>query len=72
MIPQPYTEGKALEMLQGLAPYYEMGSKSPRDNIATPAGGEAWEEMNMWFVDPEDDWYLGPEVQDFWMQEAAK
>ena len=72
VIPQPYTEGKALEMLQGLAPYYEMGSKSPRDNIATPAGGEAWEEMNMWFVDPEDDWYLGPEVQDFWMQEAAK
>ncbi len=71
-IPEPYTEGKALEMLQGLAPYYEMGSKSPRDNISIPAGGEAWDEMDMWFVDPEDDWYLGPEVQDFWMQEAAK
>ncbi len=71
-IPEPYTEGKALELLQGLAPYYEVGSKSPRDNIATPKGGEAWDEMNMWTVDPEDDWYLGPVVQDFWMQQSAK
>ena len=72
VIPEPYTEGKALELLQGLAPYYETGSKSPRTNIATPNGGEAWDTMNMWFIDPEDDWYLGPEVQDFWMQESSK
>ncbi len=72
VIPEPYTEGKALELLQGLASYYELGSKSPRTNVAIPAGGEAWDEMNMWFVDPEDDWYLGPQVQDFWMQESAK
>jgi len=71
-IPEPYTEGKGLEWLQGLAPYYEVGSKSPRSNVATPKGGEAWDEMNMWVVDPEDDWFLGPEVQDFWMQESAK
>ncbi|MDC7244282.1 MAG: ABC transporter substrate-binding protein [Sphaerochaetaceae bacterium] len=71
-IPEPYTEGEALELLQGLAPYYETGSKSPRSNIATPNGGEAWDQMNMWLVNPEDDWYLGPEVQDFWMQESSK
>ncbi|NCB02963.1 MAG: ABC transporter substrate-binding protein [Spirochaetia bacterium] len=71
-IPEPYTEGKALELLQGLAPYYELGSKSPRVNVADPAGSEAWNEMNMIVVDPEDDWFLGPEVQDFWMQQSAK
>lgn len=71
-IPEPYTEGRALELLQGLAPYYETGTRSPRVNVAIPKGGEAWDEMNLWNVDAEDDWFLSPEVQDFWMQESAK
>ncbi len=72
VIKKPYTEGKALETLQGLAPYYEIGSVSPRNDVPLPEGGEAWNEMNMWVVDPEYMWFDAPKVQDFWIRESAK
>lgn len=72
VIEKPFTEGKSLEILQGLAPYYEIGSVSPRDDVPLPEGGEAWNEMNMWVVDPEYMWYDAPQVQDFWIKESAR
>ena len=72
VIEKPFTEGKSLEILQGLAPYYEIGSVSPRDDVPLPEGGEAWNEMNMWVVDPEYMWYDAPKVQDFWIKESAR
>ncbi|HHO55350.1 MAG TPA: ABC transporter substrate-binding protein [Trueperaceae bacterium] len=72
VIEKPYTEGAALETLQGLAPYYEIGSVSPRLDVPLPQGGEAWNEMNMWVVDPEYMWFDAPKVQDFWIRESAR
>ena len=42
VIEPPYTEGKSAEILQGLAPYYEPGSMSPRNDVPLPKGGELW------------------------------
>jgi iron(III) transport system substrate-binding protein len=67
----PYTEGRSLELLQGVAPYYQAGERSPRDDVPPPPGGEIWFELDAWSVDPEFMWYDGPKVQDFWVQEAA-
>ena len=72
VIKKPFTEGKSLEILQGLAPYYEIGSVSPRNDVPLPEGGEAWNNMNMWVVDPEYMWYEAPKVQDFWIKESGK
>ncbi len=72
VIEKPYTEGKSAELLQGLAPYYEPGSKSPRDTVPLAEGGELWYELKAWYVDPEFMWYEGPKVQDFWIQEAGE
>jgi iron(III) transport system substrate-binding protein len=68
----PYTEGRSLELLQGMAPYYQAGERSPRDDVPPPPGGEIWFDLKAWSVDPEFMWYEGPKVQDFWVQEAAE
>ena len=67
----PYKEGKSGELLQGLSYYYEPGSKSPRDNVPLPKGGEAWPNMKAWTVDPMFMWKEGPKVRDFWIQESS-
>jgi iron(III) transport system substrate-binding protein len=67
----PYDEGESAKMLQGLAPYYEPGSRSPRDTVPLAPGGEAWFDLDSWTVDPDFMWYEGLKVQDFWTQEAG-
>ncbi len=71
VINPPYTEGKSSELLQGLAPYYEPGSKSPRTTVPLAKGGEQWYDLKSWTVDPDFMWYEGLKVQDFWIQEAG-
>lgn len=68
----PYNEGRSLELLQGLIPYYQAGERSPRDDVPPPPGGEIWFDLNAWSVNPEFMWYDGPNVQDFWVQEAGE
>ncbi len=72
VINPPYTKGKAAELLEGLAPYYDPGSASPRVDVPKPKGGEIWDELKGWDVDPDFMWYNAPKFQDFWTQEAAK
>lgn len=72
VLKQPYTEGKSAELLEGLAPYYEAGSSSPRTDVPQPKGGEIWDELKGWNVDPDFMWFNGPKLQDFWTKEAAK
>lgn len=67
----PYDEGESAQMLQGLAPYYEPGSRSPRDTVPLAPGGEAWFDLESWTVDPDFMWYEGLKVQDFWTQEVG-
>ena len=68
----PYTKGKSAELLQGLAPYYEPGSMSPRNDVPLPKGGELWGSLKSWTVDPDFMWNEGPKVQDFWIQESSR
>jgi len=68
---KPYKEGRSAELLQGLLPYFEPGSKSPRSDVPFPAGGEAWDAMEAWTVDPDFMFNEGPRVRDFWIQESA-
>ncbi|NOY08411.1 MAG: ABC transporter substrate-binding protein [Spirochaetes bacterium] len=72
VIEPPYTKGKSAELLQGLAPYYDPGSASPRADVPKPRGGEIWDELKGWDVDPDFMWYEAPKLQDFWTQQAAK
>ncbi len=71
VIEKPYTEGKSAELLQGLAPYYEAGSMSPRADVPLPKGGELWGQLKSWTTDPDFMWFEGPKVQDFWIQESS-
>ena len=68
---KPYKEGRSAELLQGLLPYFEPGSKSPRDDVPFPEGGDAWNAMEAWTVDPDFMFNEGPKVRDFWIQESA-
>ena len=68
---KPYKEGRSAELLQGLLPYFEPGSKSPRSDVPFPEGGEAWNSMKAWTVDPDFMFNEGPKVRDFWIQESA-
>ncbi len=72
VIDPPYTKGKSAEILQGLAPYYEAGSMSPRTDVPLPKGGELWSSLKSWTVDPDFMWNEGPKVQDFWIQESSR
>jgi len=72
VIEPPYTKGKSAEILQGLAPYYEAGSMSPRNDVPLPKGGELWGSLKSWTVDPDFMWNEGPKVQDFWIQESSR
>jgi len=71
VLEQPYNEGNSAELLKGMAPYFDPGSKSPRDDAPLPAGGEAWSQMKAWTTDPDFMWREGPKVRDFWIQEAG-
>ena len=67
----PYDEGDSARLLKGLAPYYEPGSRSPRNTVPLAPGGEAWFDLDAWTVDPDFMWYEGLKVQDFWIQEVG-
>lgn len=68
---EPYNEGESAKLLQGLGPYYEPGSKSPRDTVPVAKGGEGWFDLSSWVVDPDFMWFEGLKVQDFWVQEVG-
>ncbi len=69
---KPYTEGESFDMLQGLAPYHDPGSVSPRSDVPLPAGGEVWDEMKGWNVSAEFMWEQGPALRDFWLIHSSQ
>ena len=71
-ISKPYMEGASMDLLQGLAPYYDPGSVSPRSDVPLPAGGEIWSVMKGWNVDAEFMWKQGPKMRDFWIIHSSK
>ena len=69
---KPYTKGASMDLLQGLAPYFDPGTVSPRDDVPLPAGGEIWNDMKGWHVDAEFMWKQAPKVRDFWTVHSSK
>lgn len=69
---KPYDKGNSMALLQGLAPYFDPGTVSPRSDVPLPAGGELWDYMEGWNVDAEYMWKQGPKVRDFWTVHSSK
>ena len=67
VLAKPYLEGESFDMLQGLAPYHDAGSVSPRSDVPLPAGGEIWDEMEGWDITADFMWEQGPKLRDFWL-----
>ncbi|MEE9428466.1 MAG: iron ABC transporter substrate-binding protein [Paracoccaceae bacterium] len=71
-IAKPYLEGQSFDLLQGLAPYHDAGSVSPRSDVPLPVGGEIWDEMPGWVVSGEFMWNQGPRLRDFWLIQSSQ
>ncbi len=71
-ISKPYLEGESFDLLQGLAPYHDAGSVSPRSDVPLPEGGEIWDEMTGWVVSDEFMWNQGPLLRDFWLIQSSQ
>ncbi|MCF6305276.1 MAG: substrate-binding domain-containing protein [Rhodobacteraceae bacterium] len=69
---KPYIEGDSFDMLQGLAPYHDAGSVSPRSDVPLPQGGEVWDDMVGWDISAEFMWEQGPQLRDFWMIHSSQ
>lgn len=69
---KPYDKGASMDLLQGLAPYFDPGTVSPRSDVPLPAGGEIWAEMEGWNVDATYMWKQGPKVRDFWTVHSSR
>jgi iron(III) transport system substrate-binding protein len=72
VLEKPYLEGKSFTLLQGLAPYHDAGSVSPRNDVPLPEGGEIWDEMEGWIVSDEFMWTQGPKLRDFWLLQSSQ
>ena len=69
---KPYIEGASFDLLQGLAPYHDAGSVSPRSDVPLPLGGEIWDEMVGWNVSADFMWQQGPRLRDFWLIHSSQ
>ncbi|NOR61499.1 MAG: solute-binding protein [Rhodobacteraceae bacterium] len=72
VLEKPYLEGESFDLLQGLAPYHDAGSVSPRSDVPLPAGGEIWDQMEGWNISAEFMWQQGPKLRDFWLIHSSQ
>jgi len=72
VLDKPYLEGESFDLLQGLAPYHDAGSVSPRNDVPLPAGGEIWDQMEGWNVSADFMWTQGPKLRDFWLIHSSQ
>jgi len=72
VLKKPYLEGESFALLQGLAPYYDPGSVSPRSDVPMPPGGEIWKTMKGWNVSADFMQKEGAKVRDFWLLHSSK
>jgi iron(III) transport system substrate-binding protein len=69
---KPYTKGASSDLLLGLGPYFDPGTRSPRNDVPSPEGGEVWDEMQEWHVDAHFMWKQGARIRDFWIQHSSR
>jgi iron(III) transport system substrate-binding protein len=68
----PYRSGKSLELLQGMAAFYEVGTFSPRTDMPVPPGGEMWPTAKRLEATPEFQRDNIAKISDFWIVETSR
>lgn len=72
VIDGPPRAGKNLELLEGMAPYFKVGTFSPRDDVPVPAGAEDWPEVNKFWGTAAFQRDNVARVADFWVYETSQ
>lgn len=68
----PYRSGRSLELLQGMAAFYEVGTFSPRTDMPMPPGGEMWPSARKLEATPEFQRDNIAKISDFWIAETSR
>ena len=71
-IKPPYRSGRSLELLQGMASFYQVGTFSPRTDMPMPPGGEMWPTARRLEATPEFQRDNIAKINDFWIIETSK
>lgn len=68
----PFRSGKSLELLQGMAAFFEVGTFSPRTDMPMPPGGEMWATASKLEASPEFQRDNIAKINDFWIAETSR
>ncbi|EBA10480.1 ABC transporter substrate-binding protein [Sagittula stellata] len=68
----PLREGENLALLEGMGPYFKIGTFSPRDDVPTPAGADVWPTVNKFWGTPAFQRDNVAMVADFWIYETSQ
>ncbi|WP_138467782.1 ABC transporter substrate-binding protein [Poseidonocella sp. HB161398] len=70
-IEPPYDEGETADRLLGLAPFYKIGTFSPRSDVPRPEGAGNWDEVTKIWGTPAFQRDNVAKVADFWVYETS-
>lgn len=65
-------EGENLELLEGMGPYFKVGTFSPRNDVPMPDGAEVWPKVNKFWGTPAFQRDNVALVADFWVYETSQ
>lgn len=66
----PFREGDAGKLLQGMGPFFRIGTFSPRNDVPMPPNGERWPTATKWQASPEFVRDNVAKLTDFWLSRA--
>jgi iron(III) transport system substrate-binding protein len=69
---QPFRSGQSLELLQGMASFYQVGTFSPRTDVPPPPNSEMWPKARKLSASPEFVRDNIAKISDFWMAETSR
>ena len=68
----PFRSGKSLDLLQGMAAFYQVGTFSPRTDVPAPPHSEMWPKAKKLTATPEFVRDNIAKISDFWMAETSR
>jgi iron(III) transport system substrate-binding protein len=68
----PFRSGQSLELLQGMAAFYQVGTFSPRTDVPPPPYSEMWPKAKKLTASPEFVRDNIAKISDFWMAETSR
>ncbi len=68
----PFRSGRSLELLQGMAAFYQVGTFSPRTDIPPPPFSEEWPKARKLSASPEFVRDNVAKISDFWTAETSR